>query len=204
MFLPPLLFRSLAKSKRQSRGPVRARAQMPASSEPDSRGRPPRQLPSPDRRICAWRFDPLEVIEGDPVVEFQIVIEPGFNRGPCSKLSLWPDAKNSRSQDVGARVPKTFQIGHRLSLIQSFALLGHLGKTRKLHTLPRKTSLDFRFRNIAVVHRPARLPPSTSIRPWRTNSGRAGVNFPSAYANGSIMILLAIDATTDRRSRGKC
>src|SRR5438105_1302890 len=45
-------------------------------------------------------------------------------------------------------MPKTFQIGHRLSLIQGFALLRHLRETRKLHRLSRKTSLDFKSKKI--------------------------------------------------------
>src|SRR5258708_228625 len=42
-------------------------------------------------------FDPIEIIQRDPMVEFQIVIKPMLHRGSGGKLSLWPDAENSGS-----------------------------------------------------------------------------------------------------------
>jgi hypothetical protein len=73
-------------------------------------------------------LDGGEIIGRDAVSEFDIVVEPGFDRRAVGELGLGPKPGDGGGHDVGAGVTQPLEVGHLLALIERFAvLLGWIG-----------------------------------------------------------------------------
>ncbi|MGC4014774.1 MAG: hypothetical protein QM755_09715 [Luteolibacter sp.] len=82
------------------------------------------------RDLLHLRLDFLEVVRGDPVLHFEVVVETALDRRAVGELGVRPDAQDGGGHDVGAGVAQAFQIGHLLALFESLPF-GDMGRRMK-------------------------------------------------------------------------
>ena len=75
-------------------------------------------------------LDPREVLGGNPVAQFHIVIKPVLHRRPRRELRIGPDFQDRRRQHMRGGVADAFEFGHgvfpfrRKSSAASFSITG--------------------------------------------------------------------------------
>lgn len=72
-------------------------------------------------------FDLREIVGGEAVLQFKVVVEPLFGGRPYVQQRIGPEPQDRGRQDVRARVTQAHQLGHLLPLVQRLALNLGLG-----------------------------------------------------------------------------
>ena len=67
-------------------------------------------------------FDGGEVLGTDAMLEFDIVIETVFDRRPGGELGIRPKTEDGGGHDMSTGMAHPLQVGHAVTLIQSFPL----------------------------------------------------------------------------------
>ena len=76
--------------------------------------------------LAHLRLDLFEIVRGDAVLHFEIIVEPGLDGRAVGELRVRPDAQDGGGHDVGAGVPEPLQVGHLLAFVEGLAV-GHAG-----------------------------------------------------------------------------
>ena len=71
------------------------------------------------------RLDLLEILRGDSVRQFDIVIEPVLDRRAGGELRFRPDFQDGGGEDMRRRMTQPFDVGHLRALLGRFSFVVH-------------------------------------------------------------------------------
>ena len=69
------------------------------------------------------RFDGCKIIRSDPVLQINIVVESLLRRRSVSELSIRPQLRDRRGENVRGRMPQALQVRHLIPLFERFSLI---------------------------------------------------------------------------------
>ncbi|MFM1944957.1 MAG: hypothetical protein RI897_3939 [Verrucomicrobiota bacterium] len=70
-------------------------------------------------------LDGGEVIGGDAVVEFDVVVEAIFDGWSVGELGIGPEGGDGGGHDVGAGVAEPLQVAHAVPVVEGFTIFSH-------------------------------------------------------------------------------